>query len=105
MGFLVIYFIWHWETAIPIALAVGLIGLFSPFLSRYISWVWMKLAEGLGFIMPKIILGVLFYLVLFPISLLSRISHKDKLKMLKGYDSYYVNRNVTFRGKNFENPW
>lgn len=105
MGFLVIYLIWDWKPAIPVALALGLIGLFSPFLSRYISWVWMKLAEILGMIMPKVILGILFYLVLFPISLLSKLSIKDRLKMSRKYPSYYADREFTFDRKSFEHPW
>lgn len=105
MGFLVVYFIWHWDPAITIALVLGLIGLFSPFLSKHISWAWMKLAEILGYIMPKVILGTIFYLVLFPISLLYRLSNKDKLMMSKGYNSYYIKRDVTFNKKSFEHPW
>lgn len=65
------------------AVAVGLIGVFSRFLSEQIDWVWTKLAWILSLIVPNIILTIIFYLFLFPIALLSRVFGKKDPLMLK----------------------
>lgn len=52
--------------------------------------LWMKLGEILGFIMTRVILTVLFYLVLTPTALILKIIDKDLLNLkLKSHQSSY----------------
>lgn len=67
----------------PLAVAIGLAliagGLLCP---RALFWpnkAWMALAHGLGFVMTRVILAVMFGLVMTPIALCMRIAGRDLL--------------------------
>jgi len=75
------------------------------FLSGFIANAWLKFGEAMSWVMSKIILGLLFYLFVFPISSLYRMLNKDLLMLEKRKDSYYTERNHLFEKKDIENPW
>lgn len=105
-GLLVFWFIYEIKILLYIALVIGLIGAFVPSVSKLINWAWYKLAEGMGWIMSKVILSVVFFIFLFPIALLSRIFGKrDPLNLKRPSDSTWVERNHGYTGKDLENMW
>jgi hypothetical protein len=59
----------------------------------------------LNFVVSKIILGTLFFVVLFPISVLYKISNKDKLRLKRSKSSTWVERNHTYTSTDLENIW
>ena len=66
----------------------------------------MKLSWLLSLIVPNIILSIIFFLFLFPIALLSRMTKKeDQLRLKNIYQSTFKEVNKTFDKKSFENPW
>lgn len=75
------------------------------FLSGFIAKAWLKLGEAMSWVMSKIILTLLFYLFVFPISSLYRLFNKDLMMLKKRKDSYYTQRNHLFEKKDIENPW
>lgn len=83
VGFTIVYLATEMRWALLVAVGVGLIGVFSKFLSEQIDWFWTKLAWILSLIVPNIILTIIFYLFLFPIALLSRVFGKKDPMMLK----------------------
>lgn len=56
-------------------------GIFLPTLLKYIYKGWMTLAIVIGWCVTHIILGVLFYLILTPIGVISRLSGKHFLDL------------------------
>lgn len=106
IGFLVIFIITKLNWALLISLAIGLIGLFSTFLSKQIEFLWIKLAWFLGLIIPNILLSAIFYLFLFPIAVLSKIFGKnDSFKLKNNADTVFVSSNKDFDKNSFEKPW
>lgn len=106
VGFIVLYFITDWKWTIPAALLVGLAGIFSPYLSAKIDYLWMKLAWFLSLVIPNILLGVIFFLLLFPIALLSRVFGKnDSLNLKNKSGSNFKNVNKDFDKVSFEKTW
>jgi Saxitoxin biosynthesis operon protein SxtJ len=71
-----------------------LAGFLFPSILRPLNKVWMTLAVLLGWIMTRMILSLLFYLVITPISLIARISGKHflDLKIDKSRASYWEKR-------------
>ena len=69
-------------------------GLFFPTLLKPIQKAWMTLAVILGWIVTRIILIILFYLVVTPIGILSRLFGKDllNLKLDKKANSYWIKK-------------
>jgi hypothetical protein len=106
MGFLLIYVIWKYQWALGVSIGIGLIGMFSLKLSILIEKIWMKLAIILSFIVPNIILGLVFFGFLLPIALLSRVFKKeDSLRLKNKYTSVYQERNKVYDQAHFENMW
>lgn len=87
------------------ALTLNLIGAFLPKIAGYISWAWFKLAEGMGFVMSKVILSLVFYIFLFPIAMLSKLfTHKDFL-LKKDSITTWHDKNHTYRSDDLEKMW
>ncbi len=110
VGLLVVYFATkqQYRWLITLSILLGLVGIFSKFLTAKMAWAWTKLGEGMGFVMSKVILSVIFFLFLFPLSLLSKLfaGKKDNMQLKKtSSDSYYTTRNHTYEAKDLQNPW
>ncbi len=105
VGFILVYLKFHWEWAIMTSLIAGLTGIFSPFLSRQINWLWMKIALVLSYVVPNILLSFIFFFILFPISLISKLFKKDPLMLSNNYKSYFIDMKRTVDKKSFEKIW
>lgn len=105
IGFLAIHLVFSCYWAAIVSLIVGIIGIVSSYLSAKIDWAWMKLSKLLSYIIPNIILSIVFFLFLFPISLLSKLFNKDLLMLSNKYDSYFIDVNKELDKKSFEKMW
>ena len=77
-------------------LVLIIMGFISPVILKPLNKVWMGLAVVLGWLSSRIILIVVFYLVLTPISLIAKISGKKFLDLkykTKG-NSYWIKREI-----------
>jgi hypothetical protein len=106
MGFLLIFLLTHWQWAVLTSFIIGLIGVFSTYLSEKVDFLWMKLTYVLSLIVPNILLGAVFYLVLFPISFFSKLFRKkDPLVLTNRLKSTYTSTHKSFDKESFEKPW
>jgi len=97
IAILLLYF--EKPSAIYFAVIGGLLILFGalfPQLLKPLNRIWMGLAIILGFIMSRVILTVLFYLVLTPIAILAKIVGKKfmVLKYDKSAETYWEKRTI-----------
>jgi len=106
IGFLLVYLVSKWHWAIYVSLVIGLAGAFSDYLSKKIDFLWMKLAWVLNLIVPNILLGIIFYIFLVPISLLSKLfSKSDPLTLKNKTGSIFKTSNKSFDKASFEKTW
>lgn len=84
---------------------LGVIGLFIPWVAEKIHWAWMKLAEGLGYVMSKVILTIVFVVFLVPIAAVSRLFRKKTVAIKQGGASYFKERNFTYDKESLEHVW
>jgi Saxitoxin biosynthesis operon protein SxtJ len=104
-GFLILYLIFSWRWAVITSLVVGIAGILSDSLSKMIEEWWMKLAHVLGIIVSSILLGIVFYLLLFPISLISKIFTRDTLMRSNKYPTYFIPIDKEADKVSFEKMW
>jgi len=104
-GFLVITFITKNDLFLYLAFAFGITGIFIKPLAKYIAIAWFKLADILNYFISKLILGTLFFIVLFPVSLLYKIMIKDKLRLKRSKDSMWIERKHAYSSADLENIW
>lgn len=105
VGFLILHVVFSIRWALTTAIIVGAIGVLSPYLSRKIEWVWMKFSDISGYFIPKVLLSLLFFLILFPISLIYRIFRKDPLMLSNNYKTFFIDINKETDKKSFEKTW
>ena len=106
VGFIIIYAYSKNYIFLRISIIIGLVGVISDSASLIIDKIWFKISYILGLIVPNILLGLIFYIILFPIALLSRIFKKDDPLMLSNNkESFFKNRIQKFKIISFEKPW
>ena len=105
-GLLIFHFIFKIKILLTLAVVIASAGLFSSFLSKGINWFWTKLTHLLGSINGNILLSIIFFLILSPLGLLMRTTHKLSLRLKKGQaTSFYDERNHKYVPDDLENTW
>ncbi len=104
-GLLVFWWISKADMLVYMAIAIGVIGAFVPFLAKWIDWAWYKLAEGMGWVMSKVLLSAVFFLFLAPIAFLYKLSKKDTLQLRRKPDTYWTERNHQYSGEDLDKVW
>ncbi|MFO7810658.1 MAG: hypothetical protein R6V47_04740 [Candidatus Delongbacteria bacterium] len=104
-GFLVLYLAFEIDWAVKVSLIAGLTGIFSNYLSKKIEYIWMQVAKILSFIIPNILLTIVFFFFLFPISLISKIFKKDSLMLKNKYSSIFNDVERKLDKSSFEKTW
>jgi hypothetical protein len=84
---------------------LGIIGLLFPSLTNQIHWLWMKVGEAMGFVTGKIVLTIIFYIFLVPLSFLARLRKRKPIKLKPDNNSFYTERNFTYTKESMENLW
>ncbi len=96
------YLIWLYA-----AFGIGLCILFLPYVSRLIACGWYKLAQGLGSVNSKLLLSLLFFAFLLPLSLFYRLLRRNALALTNGpqLPTLYKERNHLYRAGDLEKTW
>lgn len=83
---------------IVISSAFIIFGFLIPIILKPICIVWMSFAIILGWFMTRFILSLLFFLIVTPIGLITRVLGKDFLELKKeaSNDSYWNQRDSNF---------
>ncbi len=89
----------------PISILFLLTGLIRPALLEPVYKAWMTLAVSMGWVMTRVILSIMFYLIFTPISLISKVLKKKYLSLGpdKTEDSYWIYKDAGKKAKsNYE---
>ena len=103
------FLFWKEKESFQILLTFGvtfcILGIAIPFILKPIYWVWMIFATILGWIMTRVILSLLFYIIFTPIGLILRFFGKQFLELRwdKSKESYWNSRtNEQLQNENYE---
>lgn len=91
------------EILLYIAAGLAIASALIPFIAKAISYAWQGIGKALGFIVSKIVLGSVFYFILFPISLLQKLFSKNNSIMRNKSKSYWIN--IEKKEIDFNKPW
>ena len=97
--------LWKEKESFQIFLTIGaVLCVFSvviPVILKPIYWMWMIFATILGWIMTRVILSILFYVIITPIGLISRLFGKQflELKWNEKNSTYWNYRSGNVFGK------
>tara|TARA_B100000965_G_scaffold295812_1_gene253986 strand:+ start:3458 stop:3823 length:366 start_codon:yes stop_codon:yes gene_type:complete len=94
------------KTIYYICLTLSGIAVFSFTFSSIVEKIWFKLALILSLIIPNILLSLIFFTLLTPLALISKLFRvKSEYKSINNTTSTYFNRNQTFEKESFEKAW
>ena len=93
------WFFKSWSSVVELsllglALAFVLLGFVAPKILSPLNWLWFQLGQLLGKIVSPIVLGAIFFLLLTPVSLVTRLFGRDELRLKRkaSQTSYWLDR-------------
>ena len=104
-AFVVFFLLSENQLFIFFAVGTGVIGIFIRPLAFFIAKGWFALAEGLNYLVSKVVLGILFFFVLTPISLFYRVFSNDKLYLQKNNITTWQKRRKAYSADDLKNIW
>ena len=105
VGLLVLYLVFKKKVFLDAALIVGLIGVFSFYLSEKIDLMWGWLSRVMGTVSNTVLLTVVFFLVLTPMAVIRRMRKLGLRRFDPGATSNFSRREQVFGKKDFEKVW
>jgi hypothetical protein len=93
-----LYLLWkknnYFEYSFFLSAAFFILGLVLPSVLKYVYKAWMSLAVVMGFIMTRVIMFIIFFLIVTPIGLIASITGKKFLDMKidQSAKSYWIAR-------------
>jgi hypothetical protein len=107
-GLVVLYFVFksRYPYFLIAAAAVGVLSIAIPGVGDLIVKGWYKIAEILGAINGRILLSAVFFLVLLPVALMSRLGKKNPLALKReSKKSVFIDRSHKYTAKDLEQVW
>lgn len=86
-------------------IAFVLLCLLSSQVAEWVAIAWSALTQGIGWVMNKVILSLVFFLLLTPLAIVYRFFKKNTFYKSSDVDSYFVDRQHIYQKKDIENPW
>jgi hypothetical protein len=103
---LLIFFLWldiSWFIYLPIGLLA--LSFISKSLTALIGKGWLSFSNYLGVIINYIIMSIIFYFILFPLSFFQHLFNHNRILKKGNGNSHFHQRNHLFCIKDIENPW
>ena len=88
-----------------IALAMGIAAILIPGVAKTIHFLWMKLSLLLGSVSATILLTLIFYVIIVPLSFIAKLTGKKFIILKRKESSYFKPRNFLYDKESMENVW
>jgi len=105
VGFCILHFIFDGKVFLIVAFCVLTLSALSQKAAILIDKVWLWIGSTLGKINAAILLAIIYYVMLIPIALLSRIGGKDSLQLKAPKSSNFRFKHKKYEAKDLQNPW
>jgi hypothetical protein len=87
------------------AILVGVLGLLSSTIANWIDTVWINSMKAVGYLNTHLLLGLIFFLILTPLSFIYRLFTKDIMHKTNNNSSMFHQRNHMYEMDDLKNPW
>jgi len=92
-------------TLLYVAVGMGLVSLLIPWVAKNIHFLWMKLSVLLGSVSAIVILTLIYFLIIVPLSFIARLTGKKFIILHRKDNSYFKPRNFLYDKGSIENVW
>ena len=104
--FLLVHIVTEREWSIYVSFIVGALGLLSNSIARIVNNFWIRIALVLNWVMQNLLLSVIFYIILTPIAILSKIyGSKNQLMIENTKQSMFKPKDTKYNRESFGKPW
>ena len=86
-----------------ISVAISVLSVLFEKFAEGFNYVWLKITKAIGFIINNVLLSVVFFLFLTPLSWLKK-AFKSKSK-ISGNDSFFTSRDYLYKYEDLKNTW
>lgn len=74
-------------------LMIGIVAIIAPNLLTPFNKAWMKLGELIGLVVSPVVMGVIFFVLITPVALITRLLGRDELRLKrKIINTYWIDR-------------
>jgi len=88
------------QNLVTISVLIGVLSIASKFFEKWIVFSWLKIGHYLGWINSRILLSLVYFIFLVPLSLLRKLlSKKSPILLKNNIDSFWIDRGNIFFGK------
>tara|TARA_B100001250_G_scaffold363775_1_gene343335 strand:+ start:154 stop:507 length:354 start_codon:yes stop_codon:yes gene_type:complete len=105
-GFLIINYFFNSELLLLIIVVISGMSLLSNKFSEWVEILWGFISKILSFIVPNILLSIVFFFLLTPLSVMSKIfKSQSDYKKKNNSDTTFLNRKKNYEKESFERMW
>ena len=105
-GLLIFFLITENKYILYCSIILSALSIFSLSLSKYIEIIWFKLSLVLSKIIPNILLTIIYYLILTPIGIFTKIFNVRSEFIFKNQkNSTFKNQRKSFEKESFKRAW
>jgi len=102
---LIVHLQFHVSWAVYLAVGLLAIAVISKKITLFIGKLWFAFSHYLGLVMNQIIMFIIFYLFLLPLSFFQRLMGNNQILKKHKDNSYFHQRHHLFTKKDIERPW
>ena len=102
---IILLLIYHQKIFLLAAISLAFLCILFPSVTVFIHQLWMKFGNIIGSVTNKVLLTLIFFLVLLPISFLARSFKKISILLQRRENTYYQERNYEFAKQDLEKMW
>jgi len=88
-----------------LAVGTGMVSLLFPWVAKEIHFWWMKLSVVLGSVSAMILLTLIYFFIIVPLSFIARLTGKKFIILHKKNNSYFKPRDFLYDKESIENVW
>ncbi|WP_318311786.1 hypothetical protein [Flagellimonas crocea] len=71
----------------------------------FVGKIWFSFSHYLGMVMNALIMFLIFYIILTPLSFFQKLARKNKILQKPDGETYFHQRNHIYTTKDIEKPW
>lgn len=105
LGLLVCYLRYQKDILLYISLLIGAGSMLSNLFLQGVLRIWHKAGLLFGWINSRILLSAVYYIILFPVAIIFRITAKNPLHLQNTDKSLFVTLNHRYTKEDLENTW
>lgn len=105
VGLNIMSIIINYDIIIFVSSTIGFFALASSKISKIIDSFWTKIIKLSSYIVPNILLSIIFFFLLFPMSILFKIKTKNPLQVKRKKESMWTSNNREIDENYFKKIW